>query len=216
MKTGISAIAGLGLSVFCLLLCFLALGCCQQGAPASECRELLSPDNLDGWRMTRQYTGARPWVFENDAFRATAWPGNWVIYEQPFADFELVCEFLFEHAQGGIVLRGADEGRPWRSGYELDIDWADKPTHGHIHFPVLPKTPSGRARFEAGKWHIVKVRAVGKHFQVWLDGEEVFEFTDSTFRWGHIILEGEAAGVRYRNLRVRPIGPAKPTGARLR
>ena len=123
-------------------------------------------------------------------------------------DFTLECDFLFDGTgEGGIAIRcDVDAEYPWRQGYELDIDWAPGRKQGHIHFPVKPEPYVGNALIDVGKWHTVRIEALGPKVTVALDGRNVLQFSDSSFLSGHICLQGEEGGVKYRNLRVTPLG----------
>ena len=105
--------------------------------------------------------------------------------------------------EGGIALRGdKNSNRPWESGYELDIDWAPDREHGHIHFPVRPKPYTGDALIDVGRWHSLRIEAMGVRVTVFLDGKQVLTFRDTEFAQGNICLEGHVDGVKYRKLTV--------------
>jgi len=182
-----------------------ASGCAPKPKEFGPDARLLTPEKMGRWRLTPAYADAKPWTLTDDGVYYGH--GSWVGYAELFQHFVLECEFLFDgEGQGGIVLRGdRDSDKPWESGYELDIDRAGDTGQGHIHFPVLPKPEPGGATFVAGVWHTVRVEAVGEQITVFLDGVQAIAFTDRQFILGHICLESEEGGVRYRNLRVRPI-----------
>ena len=198
---GTRAEAGARVALGILVVGALASGCGMLRRRLGPPVELLAAAQIGRWRPTPRYKDAKPWTLTDGVFQGH---GSWVGYVEPFDDFVLECDFLFDGAQGGIVIRGErDSLEPWASGYELDIDWARGGKQGHIHFPVLPKPYPGEALFEPGKWHTVRIEARGPRITVRLDGRKAIAFTDPRITRGHICLEGEAGGVKYRNLRVR-------------
>ncbi len=208
----------------CMLLAAgtLAAGCVDPNDPAVNPKaahalggwqDLLAPEAMDGWRLTPTYRGAKPWKLADGAFEGT---DSWIGHERLLGDFILEGELLFNgRSQGGIVIRGdRDAAAPWVGGYELDIDWAPDRKHGHIHFPGYPEPYAGSALLEVGRWHRFRVEARGTKVRVALDGRQAIRFTDDRFRYGHICLEGESGGVKYRRLRVIGLDAAEPGGPR--
>jgi hypothetical protein len=198
---GRSAVIGvIGAAAVAVLASCSALSC-----GTSPWSDLLVPGEMYLWQTVYGDPSAPPWALADGVYQGA---GSWVAYDQQFGDFVMECEFLFDGtAQGGIVIRcDPRAGRPWRNGYELDIDAAGGRGQGHVHFPVNPQPYAGDAVFTVGEWHSVRVEARGPTVTVWLDGTEAIQFTDDAFARGHICLEGTPpAGVKYRGLRVRPI-----------
>ena len=180
-----------------------ALAAIGEGGP--KVVDLLSPEELPRWKPTPAYENAPPWRFRDGAYEGFR---SWVAHPDVFGDFVLEVEVLFSGAaEGGIVLRGEAASRePWNSGYELDIDGAREGKHGHIHFPCKPKPYIGDALIEIGKWTPIEIRAKGRTVSVYLKGQRVLIFADPERSEGNICLEGHADGVKYRKLRVRPLG----------
>jgi len=180
-----------------------ALGCTamQEAGVGLGSADLLTPGQMQRWQVTPGYSDAQAWTLSDGVYEGH---GSWVGHEEQYTNLDLQCEFLFDGEQGGIVIRGDRTSMsPWESGYELDIDWAPDREHGHLHFPAYPKPDPGSGPFEPGKWHKVRILAVGDTITVWLDGKKVVHFADDQFSRGQICLEGEEGGVKYRNLRVR-------------
>ncbi len=182
------------------------LGCAAFPTRAEQWQNLLSPDAMTHWHPTPTYASAPPWTLADGVYGGQ---DSWVAYDEAFGDFVLECEFLFSgKVEGGIVIRGdATSAEPWKSGYELDIDWAPDREHGHIHFPVLPEPYVGQALFRVGEWHAVRIQARRDRVAVTLDGRDALRFENGQFARGQIILEGHADGVKYRNLRVQRLAP---------
>ena len=184
-----------------LMIVSVLSGCASLQPGSSAPVDLLSPDHMPKWVAAAGYEKSSAWTLQDGVY----WGHGGIMgYEEVFSDYLLEVDFLFDgNGEGGIQIRGDRSARrSWEVGYELDIDWARGRKEGHIHFPVNPKPYGGEARFEVGKWHRVRVKAVGESVTVHLDGEKVLEFEDSQFPRGQLCLQGEKNGVKYRNIRV--------------
>lgn len=167
---------------------------------------LLTPEKMDRWRLMAGYDHAEPWTLVDGATRGR---NSWIYYPEAYGDFILLGEFFCDgSSQGGIVLRGDGTcPRPRERGYELDIDCAGDGA-GHLRFPVKPepaahgKREYPALRFKSGEWHQVRIDVQGPKIRVTLDGDESMRITDDEFARGHILLEAEPGGVRYRNFSV--------------
>jgi alpha-N-arabinofuranosidase len=64
--------------------------------------------------------------------------------------------------------------------------------------------PSVRGRIETGKWYNIRVRCAGNHIQIWLDDDQVLDYTDtrSPNLEGRVGLGTWATTARFRNLKV--------------
>jgi alpha-N-arabinofuranosidase len=63
---------------------------------------------------------------------------------------------------------------------------------------------SAPGAIETGKWYAIRVRCEGPHFQVWLDGKEIIDFTDdaNAHLTGKVGIGTWATQARFRNLKV--------------
>lgn len=205
----------------------LTLGCAGGGKDIkSLSRNLLSPAEMPNWQLTAWRPNAEPWtlsagVYAGSGRVTTGQDGpqcyaTWVGHAEVLEDFVLECDFLYDGSgAGGIVLRGDRDAREtWKVGYELDITRADDGEYGHLLFPVNPSSHTQQELlFEAGKWHSVRVEAIGQRIKVTLDGKDTMEITDAEFQRGQICLEdgpcekeGHSGGhVKYRKLRIKEL-----------
>jgi len=189
-----------------LMCCSLVLSltsCTANPGFRGEWVDLLSTDLLPKWHAAVGYEERRAWTMAEGEYYGY---GSIVCYQEPYTDFELQAEFLFDgRGEGGIQIRGNQTAiRSWELGNELDIDVVgDDSGRGHIHFPVNPKPYGGDAQFVLGRWQQIHVEATGPRVTVRLHGTEVLTFEDGGFLTGQICLQGEKDGVRYRNLRVK-------------
>ena len=147
------------------------------------------------------------WHVEDNAIVVDSGEKSLLLTPYDLDDFELRCDFhLSAGGNSGLFLRTAlNAANPATDTYELNI-CDSHPTH---------KTGSLVARHIAenvpaveGAWHNFRVLCEGPRIQVWLDGQQIVDFTDTsegvrfTGRLGLQMNQGRAA---YRNVCVRPL-----------
>jgi alpha-L-arabinofuranosidase len=78
-----------------------------------------------------------------------------------------------------ILFRANGENFYWCNlgGWGNTLHAIEKGTPG-VRWGVFGSQISGS--IETGKWYDIKIRCEGNHFQVWVDGSELFNFTDNT------------------------------------
>ena len=147
------------------------------------------------------------WHVEDDTIVVDSGEKSLLLTPFDLDDFELRCDFhLSAGGNSGLFLRTAlNAANPATDTYELNI-CDSHPTH---------KTGSLVARHIAenvpaveGAWHNFRVLCDGPRIQVWLDGQQIVDFTDTseavrlTGRLGLQMNQGRAA---YRNVCIRPL-----------
>lgn len=147
------------------------------------------------------------WHVEGDAIVVDSGEKSLLLTPFDLDDFELRCDFhLSAGGNSGLFLRTAlNAANPATDTYELNI-CDGHPTH---------KTGSLVARHVAENvpavedaWHSFRVLCEGPRIQVWLDGQQIVDFTDTseavrlTGRLGLQMNQGRAA---YRNVCIRPL-----------
>jgi hypothetical protein len=164
---------------------------------------LFDGKSLFGWDVPT----VSNWHVEGDAIVVDSGEKSLLLTPYDLDDFELRCDFhLSAGGNSGLFLRTAlNAANPATDTYELNI-CDSHPTH---------KTGSLVARHIAenvpaveGAWHSFRVLCEGPRIQVWLDGQQIVDFTDTseavrlTGRLGLQMNQGRAA---YRNVCVRPL-----------
>lgn len=139
-----------------------------------------------------------------------------------FTDFELKAEFWADkNTNSGLFIRCGTPARPESLGtcYEINVsdDHLVTPTGGivgvHSTLPYRVKS--------VGKWSLFEVTADGNHLIVKVNGETTVDARDDKFSSGAIGLQAGGPNgpgvIKYRNIRVRPLGTGaaslKPQGS---
>jgi hypothetical protein len=165
---------------------------------------LFDGQSLVGWRDA----GKADWRVENGEIVATSGESGLLVTQVRFGDYELELEYMAdEKTNSGIFLRTPDQPTDPKSDcYELNIAPPDNP------FPTGSLVGRVKAseqidELESGQWHSLHALVDQSHVQVWVDGQQAVDYQDDTgLVAGKIGLQFREGSVRFRNIRVRPIG----------
>ena len=165
---------------------------------------LFDGQSLTGWRDA----GKADWRVENGEILANSGDPGLLVTEVRFGDYELELEYLGdENTISGVFLRTPDQPTdPKVDCYELNIAPPDNPFPtgslvGRIKASEQVDAP------ESGQWHTLHVLVDQTHVQAWLDGEQTVDYQDDTgLVAGKIGLQFREGAIRFRNIRLRPIG----------
>ncbi|MHC5011276.1 MAG: family 16 glycoside hydrolase, partial [Planctomycetota bacterium] len=170
---------------------------------------VLFEGDLAGWRMCGRGNFER----EGDALLTLGGMGM-LWHERSVRDFILMLDWSVEREKdnAGVFVRFPDPGDdPWvavHQGYEIQICDVDPPKHrtGSIYgFQDATEVPT----HPVGEWNHYEIRVVGQHYEVWVNGRKVNDFTGERSPEGHVGLQNHDARsrVRFRNVRVVELGP---------
>ena len=75
-----------------------------------------------------------------------------------------------------------------------------------LDLQAIPQSFASGAR----KWNHYRIQVEGQHYQIWLNGEKVNDFTGDRSAAGMVGLQNHDDGsqVSFRNIRIRPLGGA--------
>lgn len=176
-------------------------------AKLGEPIDLLAGD-LSGWHV--QYANANNGWKVIDGILTNAQPGNNLITDQKFEDFELTLEFRYpKGSNSGIYLRGRHEVQIEDNfGMEAESHRIGG-VYGHL-------TPSINAAKPAGEWQQIQIRLVGRTVTIELNGERIIDrqvipgitggaLDSNEGEPGPLMLQGDHGPVEYRNIIIRPI-----------
>ena len=177
----------------------------------------LSPEELDqgwirlfdgqsllGWKANSQVD----WKVENSEIVATKGEPGFLLTDVRFSDYEIELEFQAdEKTNSGLFLRTSDTVKdPAKDCYEINIAPQDNPfptgsivARAKVSEQVTPP--------EALQWHSLHALVDQYHIQVWVNGQQAADYKDTTgLTAGKIGLQFRDGPIRFRNIRVRPIG----------
>lgn len=189
-------------TVSAILAVALALAPTAGVAQAGGWTTLLDGSSLNGWRVV----GNANWSLGDGGVSASSGSG-FLVSERSYGDFELSVEFwVDEPANSGVFIRCANpDVIADRNCYEVNI-YDTRPdqtyrTGGIVHFAE----PS--ARMDAGgRWNTFLIRAQGNRLVVTMNGTQTADTTNNLFASGPFALQYAAGTVRFRNVRIRPLG----------
>lgn len=188
---------------------------------------LFDGNSLEGWAQTG------PGYMEVDPKERTLTTrggmGMLWYYDRKFKDFELELEWKATDKEdnSGVFVRfpnipkrdrpeSADGKRlvgPWgavNEGYEIQIcdDGSPDSRTGAI-YSFFPSTEV--ASNPPGEWNAMKIRVVGQHYEVWVNGKKVGDYTGERGLEGYIGIQnhGDSDVITYRNIRIRDVEESK-------
>jgi hypothetical protein len=159
--------------------------------------------------------------------------GGDIVTKDQFKDFEFSCDWnVAPGGNSGIMWHVSEEfSYPWETGPEMQVldderhgDGKSRLTSAGACYALYP-APEGAVR-PAGEWNTAVIRVEGPKVTYLLNGVKTAEFDMSSQEWkdrikgskfasmpnfasrpsGHIALQDHGDVVKYRNLKVRPIG----------
>ena len=169
--------------------------------------ELFNGRDLGGWK-TQHADRPNGWKVVNGLL-VNAEPGNNLLTEQKFSDFQLRVEFRYpQGSNSGIYLRGR---------YELQIEdnfglEADSHRIGGVYGHL---TPLRNAAKPAGEWQTYEATLVGRELTVVLNGERVIDratipgitggaLDSREGEPGPLLLQGDHGPVEFRKVTLTP------------
>ena len=183
---------------------------------------LFDGETLTGWK-------GKPngWHVDTEGNLARRQKSGYLWTEETYDDFELQAEFkIAEKCNSGIFFR-TDPNNPVQGGFEVQIldshgrEKAGKRDCGALYDALAPRINVAKP---AGEWNHCKIRAIGSHISVQLNGEEIInadlenwtqantnpDGSKNKFRTplrklprtGHIGLQDHGHPVWFRNLRI--------------
>ena len=192
---------------------FLAMG--NWGRAADEgWVELFDGKTLAGW--TPNFEDQRVEV-KNGVIEILSVKKNlWLVHEAEYTDFELEGEIKapMENYNTGIAFR-CD---PTPIGYQCEVfDRQSGSLYAIKKGWVFPSSKSELESFyeiagdsyKPGEWNHYRIKCVGTHIQIWVNGHLTTDVRDGSFKRGRVAIQHHGKGdVHYfRNLRIRPLEP---------
>jgi hypothetical protein len=179
--------------------------------------KLFNDTDLSGWKLTdeNQVNGwsVKDGILRNDPVQEEGKPhknyGN-LRTEKEFEDFQLNIEARVpKNGNSGIYLRGI---------YECQVaDTYGHAVDSHNMGAIYSRlTPTEAAEKPPGEWQTVQITLCDRHATVILNGKKIIDnqpllgctggaLWSDEFKPGPIYLQGDHAGIEYRNIVLRPV-----------
>ena len=180
--------------------------------------DLFNGKDLAGWKNPYEWGEAKA---VDGAIGLTGNKKFFLVTEEQFSDFELEVEVMLPEiggANSGIMFRcHAKKNRVF--GYQAECDPSDRAWTGGLYDEgrrgwLAPKgNERGKTKLvqaPRGEWIKYRIKCVGDHLQVWINGKQTTDFRDDVDAKGHIGLQhhGEKGQTyKFRNIRIREITP---------
>lgn len=163
---------------------------------------LFDGETLFGWAATSQ----ADWKAADGMISVTSGEPGFLRTTSQFGDFELKVDFRSPvGTNSGVFLRTSPNPKdPARDCYELNI--ADE---GTTPFPTgsFVARQKAEGKHDSTDWQTFHVKAVGGHFTVAIDGQQVLDYTDpKPLGRGYISLQHNQGPVQFRNIKLKPLG----------
>ena len=191
-------------------LTFLALIASSTQAAKENPQKLKSilGDDLSGWKVPSGNDKANWYTVKDGVLVIQSGPkkkGSVLWTEKKFKDFIVELDFRFGEGtvDSGVHVRNRDQIQIGISG-SLKRDMTCSPYIPGKGYPVEAKNI--KKLLKAKDWNTMRIRAVGKKYTVWLQGEEVMNYeSSSAIEEGPIGIQlhgNRNMGIDYRNIKV--------------
>ena len=191
-------------------LTFLALiaSSTQAGKENPQKLKSILGDDLSGWKVPAGNDKANWYTVKDGVLVIQSGPkkkGSVLWTEKKFKDFIVELDFRFGEGtvDSGVHVRNRDQIQIGISG-SLKRDMTCSPYIPGKGYPVEAKNI--KKLLKAKDWNTMRIRAVGKKYTVWLQGEEVMNYeSSSAIEEGPIGIQlhgNRNMGIDYRNIKL--------------
>ena len=165
-------------------------------------------DDLSGWKVPAGNDKANWYNVKDGVLVIQSGPkkkGSVLWTEKKFKDFIVELDFRFGEGtvDSGVHVRNRDQIQIGISG-SLKRDMTCSPYIPGKGYPVEAKNI--KKLLKAKDWNTMRIRAVGKKYTVWLQGEEVMNYeSSSAIEEGPIGIQlhgNRNMGIDYRNIKL--------------
>lgn len=178
--------------------------------------DLFNGEDLTGW--TNPYDHGEAKVVDG-VIELTANKKFFLTTEKQYSDFEFEAQIMLPaegKANSGIMFRcHVEKNKVF--GYQAECDPTDRAWTGGLYDEgrrkwLFPKTEErGKTKLvqaPKGEWISYKIKCVGDHLQIFINGKQTVDYKDDVDAKGHFGLQhhGEKGQTyRFRNIRIKEI-----------
>lgn len=189
------------------LLCVVSLAACSTVSRAP----LLQPGSLRGWHTAPGGT----WTWRGDVLVGKSSKSERrhgiLISDAVYSDFDASVDFRVLSGDSGFYFRVEEKGgavavHGFQSEVDTTLETGGLYETGGRAWVVRPDPAAMRDVYRPGEWTSLRVRAVGRDVDVWVNGVKTASLRDDPGRTeGHLGLQlhgGQDMHVEYRDLRL--------------
>jgi hypothetical protein len=191
---------------------FLAARSDNVGQDGDEWFSLFDGKTLAGWRAPGDESVK---VVDGEIHMLSKGKNLWLLHEKTYKDFEIEFEALMPKVyNSGLGFRCKPQGKK-PLGYQCEIDGKKSGAiyaigQGWVHPAKNQWGEFSKVAgdcFKNGEWNTFRVKAVGDHIQIWINGHQTTDVRDRRFAEGAFALQHHGKGDvhRFRNIRVKQI-----------
>jgi len=162
---------------------------------------LFDGKNLDHWDTT----GDANWRISGNFVQADTGNGM-LVSKDSFRDFEVIVEFWADaRTNSGVFIRcnNARDIDPTNC-YEVNI-FDSRPDQSGRTGAIVDVAPPRAVVNTEGRWNTYDILAQGTHLVVKLNNTVTVDIEDRKLAAGPIALQYGAGGIKFRNVRIRPL-----------
>jgi hypothetical protein len=171
-------------------------------------KSIFNGKDLKGWHIsqTNHHGNTQAWTVKNGVLMGTQEPfgnGGIILTDKKYKNFEVSIEVNPDFGcDGGLFLRSSEKGE----AYQVMLDYLEGGSIGGVYGEKLEgltaETGTGnrlpkdwQQHWKKGDWNHIRARIEGDipHIQVWLNGAQITDWTDSVNRAANGATEGMIA-----------------------
>ncbi len=192
----------------------LVLALAASSAAANDFEPLFDGESLSGWKNPFDWGKA---TVEDGEIHLKASKKFFLVSKKTYGDFIFEAEVKVPDTESnsGLQFRShVEKNKVW--GYQAEVDPSDRQWAGGLYdegrrgwINPLKDQPKAQKAFDPGGWNKYRIKCVGDHIQIWVNGTRTTDVRDPKDLAGHFALQhhGEKGKVyRFRNIRVKDLG----------
>lgn len=181
-------------------------------------RPLFDGATFDGWEGNLEIFRIEEGAIVAGTLAAPIAHNEFLCTRDRYGDFELRLKFklLGEKTNAGVQFRSERVPNHFEvAGYQADLGadwWGSLYDESRRRTTLVKGDAEAIAHVKPGEWNEYRIRAVGPHIELWINGQKTVDYTepdDAIARSGIIALQihkGPPAEAWYKDIEIREIG----------